>query len=186
MVAVMRTLAAAIAMLTREGSTPAAAAMPSCRLDLSLSEKSLTLPLASRVSTTASVAASVAGGGGGGGVEGDAEGDAEGDCSWEEGGGGEGEGGMEGGGMVNDASNGAEQQQQQHGSYDSRLPPYPVAGSRSNPGSSNGSAAEGSAAEGASLAAPGDMDMDTSGGGGEAVGEALVKPEPMAAEQMNH
>ena len=83
--------------------------------------------------------------------------------------------------MVTDVSSSAEQQQQ-HGSYDSRLPPYPVAGSRSNPGSSDGSAAEGSG-----LRACRDVDMDTDAPGGrETVSEEPVKAKQMAAEQMSH
>ena len=51
MVAVTRTLAAAMRIVTSVLSTCAASATFCCKLNLSLSEKSLTLPLAVRVST---------------------------------------------------------------------------------------------------------------------------------------
>ena len=63
MVAVMRTLAAATRIVTSDLSTSAALATFCCKLDLSLSEKSPTLPLAVSVSTTVPIE----GGGGGGG-----------------------------------------------------------------------------------------------------------------------
>ena len=89
MVAVMRTLAAATLIVTSDLSTPAASATFCCQLDVSLSEKSLTLPLAVSVSTTDSVE-------GGGGAFGDELG--EGEDGVGEGGGGEGGGGERGGG----------------------------------------------------------------------------------------
>ena len=64
-VAVMRTLAAATRIVTSDLSTPAALATFCCKLEMSLSEKSLTLPLAVSVSTTVSVEGGDDGGGGG-------------------------------------------------------------------------------------------------------------------------
>jgi uncharacterized membrane protein YgcG len=84
MVAVMRTLAAATRIVTSSLSTPAALAMFCCKLETSLSEKSLTLPLAVSVSTIISIE--------GGGGEGLSGGDAEGGGGLGEGGGGEGGG----------------------------------------------------------------------------------------------
>eukprot|EP00964_Phaeocystis_antarctica_P122339 scaffold85992_cov63-Phaeocystis_antarctica.AAC.10 len=66
MVAVMSTLPAATLIVTSDLSTPAAVATFCCKLDLSLSEKSLTLPLAVSVSTTDAVEGGGDGGGDGG------------------------------------------------------------------------------------------------------------------------
>ena len=103
MVAVMRTLAATTRIVTSDLSTPAASATFCCKLDLSLSERSLTLPLAVSVSTTVPVE------GGGGGSEG--EGDGGGGNGNGEGGGGEGEGsavdGAAGGACAHDSKLGA-------------------------------------------------------------------------------
>ena len=73
-VAVMRTLAAATRIVTSDLSTPAALATFCCKLEMSLSEKSLTLPLAVSVSTTVSVEGGDDGGGGGLGEGGGGEG----------------------------------------------------------------------------------------------------------------
>eukprot|EP00964_Phaeocystis_antarctica_P093432 scaffold60280_cov70-Phaeocystis_antarctica.AAC.1 len=70
MVAVTRTLAAATRIVTSDLSTPAASATFCCKLDLSLSEKSLTLPLAVSVSTTVPTEGSGDGGAGGAGGSG--------------------------------------------------------------------------------------------------------------------
>ena len=95
MVAVMRTLAAVTRIMTSDLYTPAASATFCCKLDMSLSEKSLTLPLTVSVSTTVSVegggdGVGGEGGGGGGGEGGGDEGDGGGG---DEGGGDEGDGG---------------------------------------------------------------------------------------------
>ena len=66
MVAVMSTLPAATLIVTSDLSTPAAVATFCCKLDLSVSEKSLTLPLAVSVSTTDAVDGGGDGGGDGG------------------------------------------------------------------------------------------------------------------------
>ena len=96
MVAVMRTLAAATRIVTSDLSTPAASATFCCKLDLSSSEKSLTLPLAVNVSTTVPTEGGGDGGneglGGGGLGEGEG-GEGLGGGGLGEGGGGEGLGG---------------------------------------------------------------------------------------------
>ena len=97
MVAVMRTLAAATWIVTSDLSTPAASATFCCKPDLSLSERSLMLPLVINVSTTVPTE----GGGGGGGLGG-GKGD---------GGGGDGDGGGglgDGGGGLGDGGGGGE------------------------------------------------------------------------------
>ena len=103
MVAVMRTLTAATLIVTSDLSTPAALATFCCKLDLSSSEYSLTLPLAVSVSTTVSVegrggGGGVGGGGGGGGGLGGGKGGMPGfgGESGEGGQGGGGEGGLGG------------------------------------------------------------------------------------------
>ena len=114
MVAVMRTLAAVTRIMTSDLYTPAASATFCCKLDMSLSEKSLTLPLTVSVSTTVSVegggdGVGGEGGGGGGGEGGGDEGDGGGgDEGDEDGGGGSevGEGGGEGDGGDGDGGEG--------------------------------------------------------------------------------
>ena len=71
MAAVMRTLAAATRIVTSDLSTPAASATFCCKLALSLTEKSLTLPLAVSVSTTVPSEGGDSGGDGGGEGEGE-------------------------------------------------------------------------------------------------------------------
>ena len=100
MVAVMRTLAAATRIVTSDLSTPAASATFCCKLDLSSSERSLTLPLAVSVSTTVpgDGGGGLGDGGDGGGGLGEG-GDGDGGGGLGDGGGGLGEGGEgEGGG----------------------------------------------------------------------------------------
>eukprot|EP00964_Phaeocystis_antarctica_P005489 scaffold3002_cov52-Phaeocystis_antarctica.AAC.2 len=103
MVAVMRTLAATTRIVTSDLSTPAATATFCCNLDLSLAEKSLTLPLAVSVSTTVPTeggGAGGAGGSGGGDSGGGGNGGSGGAVGGGDAGGGEGSGGEggEGGG----------------------------------------------------------------------------------------
>eukprot|EP00964_Phaeocystis_antarctica_P042126 scaffold24121_cov72-Phaeocystis_antarctica.AAC.1 len=70
MVAVMRTLAANTRIVTSDLSTPAASATFCFKLDLTLSEKSLMLPVAVSVSTTVPIEGGSDGGAGGAGENG--------------------------------------------------------------------------------------------------------------------